>query len=187
MSQDNPYVTRVDADMKLPGKRKQYFGKYRGTVINNVDPELRGRIQALVPDVAGVFPTGWALPCLPGAGANNGVYAVPPIGAGVWMEFEGGDPDYPIWVGGFWGSTAERPVLSQLVPPGVPGITLQTLSGNGIVISDVPGTGGILIQCRTGASILVNDVGIVIQNGKGASIALTGPTVALNAGALAVT
>lgn len=169
-----------------PGKVR-HFGKFRGTVVNNVDPENRGRIQAIVPDVTGVFPTGWALPCLPWAGINTGVFTVPPMGAGVWIEFEGGDPDFPIWVGGFWGSTAERPVLSQMVPPAVPGITLQTTTGNGIVVSDVPGTGGILLQCRSGASILVNDAGIVIQNGKGATIALAGPSVTVNAGALVVT
>lgn len=180
------YFTSTPADVKLPGKGKQYFGKYRGTVLNNVDPEQRGRILTVVPDVSGVFPTGWALPCLPGAGIASGMYTVPMIGSSVWIEFEGGDPDYPIWVGGFWGTVAERPVLSQLVPPGLSGITLQTALANGIVITDAP-PGGILIQCHTGASILVNDVGIVIQNGKGASIVMTGPTTTVNAGALVVT
>ena len=71
------------------------------------------------------------------------------IGSGVWIEFERGDHDYPIWVGGYWGSAAEVPVLAHAVPPGVPGITLQTPLKNGLVISDMPGpTGGILIQTR---------------------------------------
>jgi hypothetical protein len=74
---------------------------------------------------------------------------------GVWVEFERGDPDYPIWSGVFWGIAAERPVMSNLVPPGVSGITLQTQAGNCIVISDVPGpTGGILLQTVSGATIL---------------------------------
>src|SRR6185312_8204491 len=87
----------------------KFFGKYRGTVIQNVDPEQRGRIQVMVPDVSGLIPSSWAMPCVPITGKQSGVYAVPQIGAGVWIEFEQGDPDYPVWVGGFWGSAAEVP------------------------------------------------------------------------------
>ncbi|MFO1086044.1 MAG: phage baseplate assembly protein V [Reyranellaceae bacterium] len=163
------------------------YGKYRGTVINNVDPMQIGRIQAMVPDLAGFVPGTWAMPCLPMAGINTGVFTVPMIGSGVWIEFERGDPDYPIWVGGYWGSAAEVPVLARTVPPAVSGITIQTTLKNGIVISDVPGpTGGILIQTTTGAMISVSDVGIVISNGKGAIINMTGPTVDVNLGALTV-
>lgn len=163
------------------------YGKYRGTVINNVDPMQIGRIQAMVPDVAGFVPSTWAMPCVPVAGINNGLFTVPMIGSGVWVEFERGDPDYPIWVGGYWGIAAEVPVLARMVPPAVPGITLQTPLKNGLVISDVPGpTGGILIQTATGAMISVSDVGIIISNGKGAVINMTGPTVDVNLGALTV-
>lgn len=163
------------------------YGKYRGTVTNNIDPLQIGRIQVMVPDVAGFVPGTWAMPCVPLAGINNGVFTVPIIGSGVWVEFERGDSDYPIWVGGYWGSAAEVPVLAHAVPPGVPGITLQTPLKNGIVISDVPGpTGGILIQTTTGAMISVSDVGITLSNGKGAVITMTGPTVDVNLGALTV-
>jgi uncharacterized protein involved in type VI secretion and phage assembly len=163
------------------------YGKYRGTVVNNIDPLQTGRIQAMVPDVAGFVPGTWAMPCLPLTGLNTGVFTVPPIGAGVWVEFERGDPDYPIWVGGFWGSAAEVPVLAHALPPGVSGIAMQTTLKNGIVISDVPGpTGGIQIQTTTGAMISVTDVGIIISNGKGAIINMTGPSVDVNLGALTV-
>jgi uncharacterized protein involved in type VI secretion and phage assembly len=166
---------------------QRYLGKYRGTVLNNVDPMQIGRIQVIVPDVSSVLPTSWAMPCVPVAGINTGMFAVPPIGAGVWVEFEHGDPDYPIWTGCYWGLAAEVPVLAHTVAPGVSGITLQTTLKNGIVISDMPGpTGGILIQTTTGAMISVSDVGIVISNGKGAIINMTGPTVDLNLGALTV-
>ena len=94
-----------------------YYGKYRGTVINNVDPLQIGRIQALVPDVTGVVPSSWALPCAPIAGIQNGMFAVPVIGSGVWIEFEQGDPDYPIYVGGFWGTAAEVPALAPIDSP----------------------------------------------------------------------
>ena len=166
---------------------KKFLGKYRGTVVNNVDPEQRGRIQVMVPDVSNVMVSSWALPCAPVGGMQTGMFAVPPIGAGVWVEFEQGDPDYPIWTGCFWGSAAEVPAMAKTVPPAVSGITLQTTLQNGIVISDVPGpTGGIMLKSTTGASIIVNDTGIYIQNGKGASIVMTGPTVTINQGALVI-
>lgn len=163
-----------------------FLGKFRGVVVNNVDPMQIGRIQAIVPDVSPI-PSSWAMPCLPWAGINTGVFTVPPPGSGVWIEYERGDPDYPIWVGGYWGTAAEVPLLARAVPPAVPGITIQTTLKNGLTISDVPGpTGGILIQTTTGAMISVSDVGIVISNGKGAIINMTGPTVDVNLGALTV-
>jgi hypothetical protein len=167
----------------------QYLGKYRGVVVNNVDPEQLGRIMALVPDVSTVMPTTWALPCLPVLGLQMGVFTVPPIGAGVWIEFEQGDPDYPIWVGCFPGSLADVPAAAKLVPPGVPGITLQTILQNSLVVSDTPpspATGGIVLKSATNAMIVVNDSGIYINNGKGAMITLVGPTVTINNGALVV-
>jgi uncharacterized protein involved in type VI secretion and phage assembly len=166
---------------------KKYYGKYRATCINNVDPEQKARIQVMVPDVSNVALTSWAMPCLPVGGMQTGIVAVPLIGAGVWVEFEQGDPDYPIWTGCYWGTAAEVPALSKSAPPAVPAITLQTPLQNGIIVSDVPGpTGGIMIKSATGATLIVNDTGIYIQNGKGASITLVGPSVTVNQGALTV-
>lgn len=165
----------------------QFFGKYRGTVMNNVDPMQMGRIQAIVPDVTGIIPTTWALPCLPMTGIQAGVFTVPAIGAAVWMEFEQGNPDYPIWTGGFWGSAAEVPALALATPPALQSIVLQTMGQNTLMISDTPGpTGGFLLKTSTGAMIAINDVGITISNGKGATIVLAGPSVTINQGALAV-
>lgn len=164
-----------------------YFGKYRGVVLNNIDPMQQGRLQIQVPDVAGLVPTSWAMPCVPLAGIQNGMVALPIIGSGVWVEFEQGNPDYPIWVGCFWGSTAEIPALALLTPPTTPAITFQTPLQNGMTISDMPGpTGGIMLKSTTGAALIVNDTGIYIQNGKGAAITLVGPTVTINNGALTV-
>lgn len=166
---------------------QRHYGKFRGTVVNNVDPMQIGRLQVMVPDVSNVMLSSWAMPCVPVAGINMGIFTVPLIGAGVWVEFEQGDPDYPVWVGCFWGTSAEVPVLSRTVPPAIPGITMQTPLKNGLVISDVPGpTGGIQLQTATGAMISVTDIGITISNGKGAIITMTGPTVDINAGALTV-
>jgi hypothetical protein len=170
---------------------QKFYGKYRGTVVNNVDPEFRGRILAIVPAVSNVIPTSWAMPCVPIAGKLEGFFAVPQIGAGVWIEFEGGDPDQPIWVGGFWGIAAEVPPLAMVPPPIPPGqnIVVQTTLQNTLLLSDSapsPLTGGIILKSATGATIVVNDSGIYIQNGKGASIMLVGPTVTINNGALVV-
>jgi uncharacterized protein involved in type VI secretion and phage assembly len=165
----------------------KFYGKYRGTVTINVDPEQRGRIMAMVPDVLGLIPSSWAMPCFPIAGKQQGTYFIPQIGAGVWIEFENGDPSYPIWTGCFWGAVAEVPALALAGNPASPNIVLQTSLQNAVVISDLPGpTGGIMLKSTTGASIIVNDTGIYIQNGKGASIVMTGPTVTVNNGALVV-
>lgn len=166
---------------------KKFFGKYRGTVVNNVDPEQRARIQVMVPDVAGFALSSWALPSFPWGGIQMGMFCVPLIGAGVWVEFEQGNLDYPIWSGVYFGSAAEVPAMAHLIPPAVPGIVLQTVLQNTLLISDVPGpTGGIMLKSTTGAMILINEVGITISNGQGAMIQMTGPSVVINAGALTV-
>jgi uncharacterized protein involved in type VI secretion and phage assembly len=169
----------------------KYYGKYRGTVINNVDPQLTGRLLVQVPDVLEVVPSTWAEPCVPLAGPTGppmGIYLVPPVGAGVWVEFEQGDPNYPIWSGCRWGAQSDVPPLARAGLPISPSIVLQTAGQNTIVLSDLPGpAGGIMLKSTTGAMLLVNDVGITISNGKGATIVMTGPTVTVNQGALVVT
>jgi len=153
---------------------RQYFGKYRGTVVNTSDPEQRARLQAIVPDVLGTQPSTWALPAAPYVGNGAGFVALPPIGAGVWIEFEQGHPDFPIWCGGWWGASAELPVNST----GLNQITLATPGRQAVVISDAPGPlGGVTLRTSTGAHITVSDAAIVIDNGRGASITLAGNTV----------
>src|SRR5712691_10923681 len=96
---------------------KRYFGKYRGTVTNNVDPLQIGRVQVMVPDVLNIMPSSWAMPCFSVTGKQMGTWLLPQIGAGVWIEFEQGDPDYPIWSGSWYGSAAEVPALALAAPP----------------------------------------------------------------------
>lgn len=176
----------------------RYWGKHRGTVVNNVDPEMRGRLQIMVPDALGPSISSWAEPCVPLAGPTGppmGVYMVPPIGTGVWVEFENGDLNNPIWVGCRWGSQSDIPPLSHAGLPTSPNILFQTLTQHSLMLSDLPGpTGGILLKTATGAMISVSDVGITITNGKGATINMTGTTISItgtpvdiNAGALTVT
>ena len=174
-----------------PGAPNRYYGKYRGTVIDNIDLEQRARIIAQVPDVLGEIPSSWALPCAPAAGIQSGMFIVPPIGSGVWIEFEQGNPDYPIWTGGLLGLAADVPALA-IVPPAIPpgqNIVLQTTGENSLILSDrapTPASGGIVLTTLTGAMLVINETGIYIQNGQGASITLIGPTVNINLGALTV-
>ena len=167
---------------------QQYFGKYRGTVITNIDPLQIGRLMVQVPDVLGTSTSSWALPCVPFTGRGSGVYVVPQIGSGVWVEFEHGDPDYPIWTGGFWGSASEVPTLAMAGNPVSPSIILQSGLQSMIMISDLPGpTGGILIKHATSsAMIMINDLGITITNGKGATITMMANIIDLNNGALTI-
>jgi len=177
----------------MSGKNKTYYGKYRATVTNNVDPDQRGRLLLSIPDVLGEVPSSWAEPCVPLAGPTGlamGVYLVPAIGAAVWAEFEHGDPDLPIWSGCRWGSESDVPTAASEGNPADPNLVLQSLLQHSIVISDMPptpATGGIILQSTTGAMIVVNDSGIYINNGKGATVELIGPTVMINKTALTVT
>jgi hypothetical protein len=164
----------------------KFYGKYRGTVTQNFDPESSGRIQVSVPEVLGTGRLSWAMPCVPFAGIECGFYAVPPINANVWIEFEGGEMEKAIWTGCFWG-VEKAPKLAVVPPPPVPHILLQTTAQNTFHICDAPGpAGGILLKTSTGAMISINDVGITISNGKGAVITLISQIVDINGGALTV-
>jgi len=181
----------MTAPATTPGdKPARYYGKYQGTVVNNIDPLMTGRVMVQVPDVLGETPGSWALPCVPSAGIQSGMFIVPPIASQVWVEFAQGDPDYPVWTGGFWGTAADVPALALAPPPIPPGqnILLQTPLQTTLLLSDsapTPATGGIML--KSGASmIIVNATGIYITNGV-ASITLTGPAVTVNMGALVVT
>jgi uncharacterized protein involved in type VI secretion and phage assembly len=157
-----------------------YFGKYRGTVVNNIDPIQLGRIQVSVPSVLGQGRLSWAMPCVPFGGQGVGLFTIPPIGANVWVEFEEGNTDCPIWTGCFWG-TGECPASPTVEQMKV----LKTDSAT-ITINDIPGAGGIKIETTTGMKIEISAMGIEINNGQGASIKLNGPKVSINDQALEV-
>src|SRR6266480_7758210 len=164
---------------------KTFYGKYRGIVTANDDPLSMGRIRAHVPDVLGKDESGWALPCVPFAGNGMGFYAIADVDARVWIEFEQGDPDYPIWTGCWWGSQAEIPPV--LLAPPYKKVMLVTEGGNKIILDDTPGVGGISLETSSGQKIKLTSTGIEIDNGSGATIKLSGPTVKINDQALEVT
>jgi uncharacterized protein involved in type VI secretion and phage assembly len=163
-----------------------FLGKYRGVVTDNNDPLMVGRVRARVPDVTGAADSGWAMPCAPFGGSSTGFFAVPAEGSGVWIEFEHGDPDYPIWAGCWWGSVAEMPPTLIVPPPAFKKVMIRTEGGHSVLLDDTPGIGGITLETSTGAKIAVTGTGIEISNGLGATIKLTGPQVDVNNGALGV-
>src|SRR5262245_54787752 len=128
----------------------QFFGKYRGIVTDNQDPLMQGRIKANVPDVYGDQDSGWAMPCMPFSGNGMGFFGLPSVGAGVWIEFEQGDPEYPIYVGGWWGAPTELPQKLIAPPPPNKKVIIQTEGGHFILLDDTPGIGGITLQTSGG-------------------------------------
>ena len=136
-------------------RRKTFYGKHRAVVVDNADPQGRFRLRVNVPDVLGADVSPWAEACLPPlAGLAPDL---PEIGAMLWVEFEAGDADRPIWTGRLW------PQPGNAVAP--MSIALTTL---------------------TGASLVIGAAGITLTNGQGASVELHGPSVSLNRGALMV-
>lgn len=121
------------------GEPKRFYGKYRGKVIENVDPLFLARIVASVPAVPAS--TTFAMPCVPYAGFEVGFYAIPPIGANVWIEFEGGDPDYPIWSGCFW---AEGELPLGAPPPETKVFKTECVT---MILNDIPEAGGFVLEC----------------------------------------
>jgi hypothetical protein len=161
-----------------------HYGKYRGTVINNIDPLQIGRLQISCPAVLGESVFAWALPCSPYAGDGEGLFLIPPMGANLWIEFEAGNPDKPIWSGGFW-TIGRAPAL-----PGLPTTKILKTGGISLKLDDLPGAGGVTLEVMPPVvaipvKIVLNAQGIEISCG-GASVKLDPVRVTLNNGALEV-
>lgn len=158
-----------------------YFGKYRGKVENNVDPQLQGRVMVSVPAVTGDSTANWAMPSAPYAGKGVGFWAIPPKGANVWVEYEGGDSERPIWSGCFW-ALGEAPAS-----PAVPQVVMLKTDSCTLTLNDLPGVGGVTIETNAGLKITLGATGVEITNGSGGTIAIQGARVTINNGALEVT
>lgn len=151
--------------------RTRHFGKYRGLVTDNEDPSAIGRIKAQVPEVFGELSTPWATPCSPYAGPGVGFHAIPPVGAGVWIEFEAGDPSRPIWTGGWWGTsdvpadekgTAAKPPLKILRSEKGLMVALDD-DANTLTLSDGNGSNLITISVNDGQIKLLAATKVIVE------------------------
>jgi hypothetical protein len=150
----------------------RYYGKYRGQVSDNNDPDNLGRIKAKVPRLLGDEETGWALPAFTyGGSSEQGLFAVPDVDAGVWIEFEGGDLSYPIWTG-TWFASGDIPESAK---PGKK--VLKTKSGHKIVLDD--DTGSVEITDSNSNSITMESSTIKIVAGNATKIVVDAPQIEL--------
>jgi hypothetical protein len=156
----------------------RYYGKYRGIVRDTADPEGLGRLRALVPSVLGPdVLTGWAVPCVPYGGASDtGTQLVPEVGAGVWVEFEEGDLEFPIWAGTFWsrpgGRTEAPPAVRADGTPddekrGRPAVKIiRTAKGHTLQLDDTDAAERIaLVEGAHHHVITLDDQGVTIRDG----------------------
>lgn len=152
--------------------RTKYYGKYRGFVVDNGDPEKRGRVKVRVPSVLASATTDWALPCLPfGGGAGYGLFAVPEVDAQLWVEFEEGDVHRPIWTGTFWQKESDTPPDAAIAPPTTR--LFQTPCGHRLQFDDKSSEERILLEHPKGASLEIDPRGsIVMTDAAGAHITL---------------
>ncbi|MDR0493413.1 MAG: phage baseplate assembly protein V [Nitrososphaerota archaeon] len=159
---------------------ERYFGKYRGTVTENQDPLKIGRIRANVPAIFGDNNSGWALPCTPYAGAEVGFFCIPPKNAMVWIEFESGNPEKPIWTGGFW-NEGETPDKSAS-----PDIKILKTNTATITLDDTSGAENITLETASGLKIVMDQKGIELSNGS-QKIKIGSSGVTINDDALEIT
>jgi hypothetical protein len=172
-----------------PEVRKRFFGLYRGTVEENVDPLEQGRLLVGVPDVYGMLPGTWAMPCVPLAGPKMGTsFMPPPVGTSIWVEFEQGDPQMPVWVGCYWGVPYTLGLMGLVtgIDP-VPAVTLETETA-GVGICDTPtlppGGNVCLYADEGGVSIVLNPAGVVIT---APTVSIVTPSFTVNGVQFAVT
>lgn len=183
---------RIVADL-IQHVEARFYGKYRGLVVDNADPESLGRLRVRVPSVLGPdVVSGWALPCAPyGGDEDQGFLFVPEVGAGVWVEFEEGDLEFPVWVGTFWskpGGTSELPTPND--PDGAEQGSVQdpptrkiikTRRGHTLQFEDAEGSElVILVEGAKGHVILMDADGIKVTDGK------SGHTITLDASGIVV-
>lgn len=173
---------------------RRYYGKYRGTVVSNEDPDRLGRLRLRVPSVLGKnVVTGWANPCAPyGGAANRGFLFVPERDAQVWVEFEEGDLEFPIWVGTFWtrpsgGNQVPKPNApdgaeqsEQLHPPTRK--IIKTAKGHTVQFEDADGKEAVIVrEGGSGHLIVMDGDGIRITDATGNSIEMTDSAMTITA------
>ncbi len=154
-----------------------YFGKYRGTVTDVDDPENLCRIRATIPAVLGDVPCGWAMPSAPFGGDGHGVVMLPSVGSGVWIEFEAGRLDNPIWSGAWWAS-GQRPD-----PQGPKVRVIVSENGHQVVLDDAADE--VKLVHAGGAQFVMTGSDITLTVG-GCELKITATNISLNNGLIKV-
>ncbi len=185
----------------------QFLSKYRGKVTSTQDPLHLGRVQVQVAAVLGEGRSSWAMPCTPYAGNDIGLFMVPPVGTNIWVEFEGGDPDYPIWSGCFWGDQ-ELPEAARVQEPEQ--VQVFRTEGVTLTVSRKEGSKGITLEVQTPvvenplkliynpdgielnhsdkmtARFLTDGQTLELKNGQTSTVTLTADTIQLKEAAIEV-
>jgi len=186
-------IDRVVADL-VRRVESSFFGKYRGLVVDNADPQKIGRLKLRVPSVLGQdVVTGWALPCVPYGGADDqGILMIPDVDAGVWVEFEEGDLEFPIWVGTYWSKPSGTTEIPK--PNGEDGTEageaqdpptkkiIKTAKGHTVQFEDKDGEESVLVvEGQKGHFVLMNKDGITVQDAAGNALVMSSDAVTLTA------
>ncbi len=155
--------------------RNRFYGKYRG-IVTDVDASTC-RIKAKVPAVLGDTDSGWCMPCVPYAGPQVGIAFLPEIGSGVWVEFEGGDVSYPVWVGCYW--------RDGEVPSDVDAAVKVIVTKAPTELKFDDDQGSLTITDPNGNSVTLDSSGITLTRGS-ETVAISDSSVSVNDGALEV-
>lgn len=154
-----------------------YYGKYRGIVTDVDDPNNQLRIRATVPAVLGEHQCGWAMPAAPFAGDGHGFVMLPKVGSGVWIEFEAGRLDNPIWSGAWWAS-GQRPD-----PQGAGVRVLVSEQGHKVILDD--DAGELQLVHGSGPSIKLTGDEILLSCGS-CEIKISSDSISLNSGQIKI-
>ncbi|MFN7883153.1 MAG: phage baseplate assembly protein V [bacterium] len=171
---------------------QRVYGKYAGRVEDNQDPMQLGRLLVTVPAVL-MTEKKWAMPCVPYAGDKVGFYFMPPKGAGVWVEFEGGDVSRPIWVGCYWASgqlpTQAKDPNQHVLVTAKAELTIDDTTGKVILKNaqkvSTTWDADVVTQAGETATQTVAASGIVLDNAPG-KIEVGSSGVSVNNGAFTV-
>jgi uncharacterized protein involved in type VI secretion and phage assembly len=167
-------MDNIDAlEKTIRAQQTRYYGKYRAFVVDNKDPDKRGRCKLRIPSVLGEEESDWALPCFAyGGGAGFGAIAVPPADAQVVAEFLEGDASAPMWTGTFWRTSSEPPSeFTGNEEPTAKG--LKTESGHFLVFEDKSDAEAITLQSKAKAKVELNPKGsFSAEDSKGAKVLL---------------
>ena len=153
--------------------QEKYYGKYRGLVVDNQDPEKRARVTLQVPAIMGnEAVTHWAEPCLPFGGlVDQGLFLVPEVGSQVWVDFEAGDINHPIWTGTTWQQTDDVPQEASDRSPNMR--QLKTPSGQILSFDDTEGEEEIRLYHPADAELIIDPEGVVqVTDAAGATLVM---------------